>query len=62
MGFYKELRTKKYAREDHLVESLISQNDWINDLQITKDAAAIVSIVEKIGIRPGLIIFFLNMV
>ena len=47
MGFYKELRTKKYAREDHLVESLISQNDWINDLQISKDAAAIVSNCRK---------------
>ena len=60
MGFYKELRTKKYAREDHLVESLISQNDWINDLQISKDAAAIVSNCRKDRNKTRLDNFFLE--
>ena len=60
MGFYKELRTKKYAREDHLVESLISQNDWINDLQISKDAAAIVSNCRKDRNKTRLDNFFLD--
>ncbi len=60
MRFYKELRTKKYAQEDHLVESLISQNDWINNLQISKDAAAIVSNCRKDRNKTRLDNFFLE--
>ena len=42
------------------MESLISQNDWINDLQISKDAAAIVSNCRKDRNKTRLDNFFLE--
>ena len=47
MGFYKELRTKNMHEKIISWNHLFHKNDWINDLQISKDAAAIVSNCRK---------------
>ena len=42
MGFFNKLKELKYREEIGLVEELIQNNAWINELNIEKNAAQIV--------------------